>query len=247
MNTYRQHIGGEWADAADGGTWDVLNPATEEIVRAVPYGGAADCERAIDAAAAAFPAWAARTPYERGAVLKRAADLIRASLDDLGADHRARERQAAGSGARRMGGLGRPAGVVRRRRQARVRPDHPVENADQAADGAEATAWRRRRDHRLELSRLQRRSRRRGSARRRLHAGREAVRVHADDGDGPRAPAGRGGHAAGRRQPGQRRAGSDGPGDARAARLRQGSFHGKRARRQTADGRCVQDGHAALA
>ena len=83
MNTYRQHIGGEWVDAADGGTWDVLNPATEEVVRAVPYGSAVDCERAIDAAAAAFPAWAARTPYERGAVLKRAADLIRASLDDL--------------------------------------------------------------------------------------------------------------------------------------------------------------------
>jgi acyl-CoA reductase-like NAD-dependent aldehyde dehydrogenase len=83
MNTYRQHIGGEWVDASDGGTWDVRNPATEEVVRAVPYGGAADCERAIDAAAAAFPAWAARTPYERGAVLKRAADLIRASLDDL--------------------------------------------------------------------------------------------------------------------------------------------------------------------
>ena len=108
------------------------------------------------------------------------------------ADHGARERQAADSGARRMGGVGRPVRVVRRGRQARVRPDRPVANTDQAADGAEATARRRRRDHRVELSRLQHRPRRRGGARRRLHARREAVRVHADDGDGDRAPAGRG-------------------------------------------------------
>jgi len=80
---YQQYIGGEWRDASNGGTWDVLNPATEEIVRTVPFGSGADCRAAIDAAAGAFRAWADKTPYERGAVLKQAADLMRARADDL--------------------------------------------------------------------------------------------------------------------------------------------------------------------
>src|SRR5215813_5550532 len=83
MTAYQQFIGGAWMDASNGGTWDVLNPATEEVVQTVPYGTGADCELAIDAAVAAFPSWSTRTPYERGAVLKKAADLIRVSAEAL--------------------------------------------------------------------------------------------------------------------------------------------------------------------
>ena len=61
-----------------------MNPATEEVIRDVPYGSGADCRAAIDAARAGVsPAGPDRTPYERGAILKRAADLIRAKADDL--------------------------------------------------------------------------------------------------------------------------------------------------------------------
>jgi acyl-CoA reductase-like NAD-dependent aldehyde dehydrogenase len=81
--SYKQLIGGEWRDAANGATWAVVNPATEEPVREVPYGTAADCEAAIDAAKRAFADWSARTPYDRGAILRRTADLIRAHADDL--------------------------------------------------------------------------------------------------------------------------------------------------------------------
>ena len=81
--TYKQYIGGEWRDASNGATWDVINPATEEVVCTVPYGRAADCEAAIDAAATAFPEWSRRTAYERGAILKAAADLMRARADAL--------------------------------------------------------------------------------------------------------------------------------------------------------------------
>ena len=84
MNSYQQYIGGAWTEASNGGTWQVLNPATEEVIRAVPYGNAVDCDRAIEAAREALPAWSARTPYERGALLKRAAELMRASADELG-------------------------------------------------------------------------------------------------------------------------------------------------------------------
>jgi succinate-semialdehyde dehydrogenase len=81
--TYKQRIGGEWCDASNGATQDVLNPATEEVVRTVPYGPGADCHAAIDAAAKAFDAWAASTAYERGAVLKHAAEMMRTRADEL--------------------------------------------------------------------------------------------------------------------------------------------------------------------
>lgn len=80
---YRQWIGGEWRDAANGGKWDVLNPATEEIVRTVPFGDAEDCRAAIDAAAGAFSSWSQKTAYERAGFLKRAADLMRERSADL--------------------------------------------------------------------------------------------------------------------------------------------------------------------
>lgn len=80
---YQQWIGGEWCDASNGGTWDVLNPATEEVVRTVPFGDGEDCRQAIDAAARAFPAWSQKTAYERAGLLKRAADLMRERLDQL--------------------------------------------------------------------------------------------------------------------------------------------------------------------
>jgi acyl-CoA reductase-like NAD-dependent aldehyde dehydrogenase len=83
MTPFKQFIGGQWVDASNGGTWDVLNPATEEVVRTVPFGSAADCERAIDAAQRAFDGWRYATAYERAAVLEKAAALIRAGADTL--------------------------------------------------------------------------------------------------------------------------------------------------------------------
>lgn len=80
---YRQLIGGKWRDALNGGVWDVLNPATEEVVRTVPFGDREDCALAIEAAAKAFPAWSGKTAYERASMLKKAADIIRARMGDL--------------------------------------------------------------------------------------------------------------------------------------------------------------------
>ena len=81
--TYQQHIGGEWRNALNGSTWNVINPATEETIREVPFGDASDCRTAIEAASSAFPAWSRSTPYQRGAILKKAADLMRARVDQL--------------------------------------------------------------------------------------------------------------------------------------------------------------------
>jgi succinate-semialdehyde dehydrogenase len=80
---FRQYIDGAWVGASNGGTWDVVNPATEETILTVPFGNATDAAAAIEAAGRAFPGWARRTPYERGDVLRRASDVIRSRADDL--------------------------------------------------------------------------------------------------------------------------------------------------------------------
>jgi succinate-semialdehyde dehydrogenase len=80
---YQQYIDGTWTGALAGGTWDVVNPATEEVIRTVPFGGREDCRAAIEAAARAFPSWSRRTAYERGAMLQQAAARMRERVDDL--------------------------------------------------------------------------------------------------------------------------------------------------------------------
>ncbi|MFI6082968.1 aldehyde dehydrogenase family protein [Streptomyces sp. NPDC051217] len=55
----------------DGPLIEVVNPATGDVVAAVPDGTAADVDRAVEAAGAAFPGWAATDPAERAAVIRR--------------------------------------------------------------------------------------------------------------------------------------------------------------------------------
>lgn len=80
---YEMLINGEWRGARDGRTWDVIDPATEETAAAVPFGGAAEAQAAVAAAHDALPGWRAMTPYARGALLRRAAELILSRLDAL--------------------------------------------------------------------------------------------------------------------------------------------------------------------
>jgi betaine-aldehyde dehydrogenase len=80
----RMFIGGEWVDSADGRTFDVETPARRgTVIAKVPRSGPADVDRAVKAAAAAFPAWRAMPPRERGRLLLRIADDIDASTEDL--------------------------------------------------------------------------------------------------------------------------------------------------------------------
>src|SRR5689334_12493566 len=78
---FQQYVDGQWTGASN--TWDVINPATEEVITTVPFGNADDARTALEAAQRAQPAWAERTVYERGYILKKAADLIRERADDL--------------------------------------------------------------------------------------------------------------------------------------------------------------------
>ena len=77
------YIDGAWADAADGSRFEVRNPADGSVLASVPDMGAAETRRAIEAAAAALPAWRARTAKERAAVLRKWFELIMAHQEDL--------------------------------------------------------------------------------------------------------------------------------------------------------------------
>ncbi|MBC7812874.1 MAG: NAD-dependent succinate-semialdehyde dehydrogenase [Burkholderiales bacterium] len=81
---FKQLIDGQWVEASNGKTWDLLNPATEESLGLMPFGGTDDVNAAIDAAARAFPAWSHKTPYERADILNKAAQWCRQNQDELG-------------------------------------------------------------------------------------------------------------------------------------------------------------------
>src|SRR5688572_26797015 len=76
-------IDGEWLGAAGRKTQPVVNPATEEVLGLLPLASAADLDRALGAAQRAWPEWRALLPGQRGKILKKAADLIRARAEDI--------------------------------------------------------------------------------------------------------------------------------------------------------------------
>ncbi len=80
---YKQYIGGNWVEASNGGLWELVNPATEEIIQVIPFGNGDDAEAAIEAAEKAFLSWSHQTPYKRADVLKKAADMMRSRAGDL--------------------------------------------------------------------------------------------------------------------------------------------------------------------
>ncbi|HEY5642890.1 MAG TPA: NAD-dependent succinate-semialdehyde dehydrogenase [Woeseiaceae bacterium] len=79
----RAYINGEWVDADSGETFPVYNPATQELIAEVASVGQAETRRAIETAAVAQKAWAAKTPMERSVILRRWNDLILEHTEDL--------------------------------------------------------------------------------------------------------------------------------------------------------------------
>ena len=80
---WRMYINGELCDAASGRTAPVTNPATEETLAEVPFGDGGDASCALASAAAAFPSWRQMNAWDRGALMERAANLIRERADDI--------------------------------------------------------------------------------------------------------------------------------------------------------------------
>lgn len=77
------HIAGVWRDAEGGRGIDVLNPASEEVIGTVAHAGRADLDAALASAERGFAQWRRVSPFERGKVMRRAADLMRSRADAI--------------------------------------------------------------------------------------------------------------------------------------------------------------------
>jgi len=84
VKTYQQFIGGEFVDAADGRTAEVVNPANDQVIANVPASASEDVDRAVEAADAAFQTWKKTTPQDRSLLLLKVADKLEAKADELG-------------------------------------------------------------------------------------------------------------------------------------------------------------------
>jgi len=82
VKEYKQFIGGTWSEA-EGGTFEDRDPYTGDIVALAPRGTRADAKRAIEAAAAAFPAWSQTVPAERQRIFLKAADVLESRLHEV--------------------------------------------------------------------------------------------------------------------------------------------------------------------
>jgi succinate-semialdehyde dehydrogenase/glutarate-semialdehyde dehydrogenase len=77
------YIDGKWIAAENGRTLGVINPATEEVIEEIAYGGRAETRRALEAAQRAMPPWMKLTAWERAKVLKKTAELMRERQDAI--------------------------------------------------------------------------------------------------------------------------------------------------------------------
>lgn len=81
---FKQYIGGSWEDAGNGAEWGLIDPANESSLGSIPYGDGADALRAIEAAEVARSGWAGTNPYQRAAILTRAAGIAAEDRDRCG-------------------------------------------------------------------------------------------------------------------------------------------------------------------
>jgi succinate-semialdehyde dehydrogenase/glutarate-semialdehyde dehydrogenase len=83
VKDYPMYIAGEWTAGGFGARMEARSPATGEVIGTVPEGTREDARRAITAASEAWPAWSARSAFERSAAMERVAGIIEERRDDL--------------------------------------------------------------------------------------------------------------------------------------------------------------------
>src|SRR5215470_6943999 len=83
--TFRMYVDGTWTDATGGKTYDIINPATEEVIARAPSASLADLECAITAARRAFDdgPWTRTTPKDRAKVLRRLVDGLEQRKEEI--------------------------------------------------------------------------------------------------------------------------------------------------------------------
>ena len=77
------YIDGKWAPPTSGKSQDVMNPSTNAVLGKLGHASKADLDRALAAAAKGLAVWRKVSAFERGKILKKVADLMRARVDDI--------------------------------------------------------------------------------------------------------------------------------------------------------------------
>ncbi|NMD68959.1 NAD-dependent succinate-semialdehyde dehydrogenase [Bacillus sp. DNRA2] len=83
MKVYPMYLNGNWQGREAGELTKVVNPATQEVIGAVPTGGGAEARAAVDAASAAFKGWAKRTAEDRYKILMKWHYLIDENKEEI--------------------------------------------------------------------------------------------------------------------------------------------------------------------
>ena len=174
----QMYIDGRWCDADSSRTLAVINPADESTVAEVAYGGRAEADRAVEAAARAYPGWRATPVYDRAKILKKTADLMRDRADAIA---RTLTQEQGKPLPEAKGEVLHAADTFEwfAEEGKRLRPDHPPLGRHQAALRDQAPGRRRRHDHPLELPGGAAQPQDRPGAGRRLHGRQPAGRADA--------------------------------------------------------------------
>ena len=80
---FGQFIDGKWQKSSGGETYEVLNPATEEIVGKASKANKNDIQLALKSAERGLEIWKNTSPWERSKIIRKISDLIRSKVDIL--------------------------------------------------------------------------------------------------------------------------------------------------------------------
>ncbi len=82
-NKFGQFIEGKWQPSSSKETYDVINPATEEIIGKASKASPTDVDKALKSAAKGFLTWKKFSPWDRAAIIRKIADLMRKKNNEL--------------------------------------------------------------------------------------------------------------------------------------------------------------------
>ena len=80
---YGQFIDGKWQKSASGETYDVINPATEEVIGKASKANSSDVQKALKSAEKGLQIWKNTSPWERSKIIRKISDLIRKRVNVL--------------------------------------------------------------------------------------------------------------------------------------------------------------------
>ena len=166
------YINGSWVPSTGNGTLEVIDSTTEEVMATIPDGTVEDVDKAVQAAAAAFPAWSATSREERAKTLVRIGEALAARTDEIATiiSHEVGMPMTLSGGVQ----VGLPAGAFAD--AAKAAESLPLGRGDRELAGGARAGRRGRRHHPVELPALPDRPQGRPGPGRRLHGGAQAQR-----------------------------------------------------------------------